>query len=240
MNDGRQGGGPALPAVILAGGRGTRLGALTASMPKPLVDVAGRPVLDWVLTSLARTGVPETLLLVGYRAEAIRAFVGDGGSWGMRASYSTETSPLGTGGAVMQARDRLPEAFLLVYGDSYLPIDYGALSRAFADSAAAAMMVVYADVHGVTGVEPNVAVDGRRVTRYAKGGTERLTHIDAGVVALTKGVIDRLPAGRSALEADLYPALAAAGQLLAYPTPQRFYDAGTPERLRDLERALLA
>ena len=181
------------------------------------------------------------LLLVGYLGNQIVAFVGDGGRWGVRARASVEPAPLGTGGALRQAQGVLPEQFLLVYGDSYLPIDYTTLSRRFARSRAPAMMVVYEDLSGATGVMANVAIEDERVSAYAKGGgTDRLTHIDAGVVALTRGVIDRLPEGRSALEVDLYPALAAEGISSPIRRPQRFYDAGTPERLRELDRVLQA
>ena len=231
--------GIALPAIVLAGGLGTRLGALTAAMPKPLVTVGGRPVLDWILAWLARTGVRDVHVLVGYLGDQIAAFVEDGRRWGLRARCSVERSPLGTGGALASVVDELPDAFLVVYGDSYLPIDYAALSHRFTTSGADAMMVVYHDADGGTHVQPNAAIEGSHVARYAKG-VAGLTHIDAGVVALRRRALDRLPTGASALETDLYPALAAEGRLLAYPTPQRFYDAGTPERLRELERVLSA
>jgi NDP-sugar pyrophosphorylase family protein len=230
----------ALPAVVLAGGLGTRLGPLTAERPKPLVDVAGRPFLDWLLVWLARTGVRDVRLLAGYLGEQIASFVGDGSRWGVRACCAIEATPLGTGGALLRAAEMLPEAFLLVYGDSYLPIDYAALSRAFTDAGAEAMMVVYEDRIGATGVDPNVAIAGDRVCAYAKGTAGLQTHIDAGAVVLTRHLIAELPAGRSALETDLYPALAAAGRLHAYPTTQRFFDMGTPARLRELERELRA
>jgi NDP-sugar pyrophosphorylase family protein len=230
----------ALPAVVLAGGLGTRLGALTAERPKPLVDVAGRPFLDWLLTWLARTGVRDVQLLAGHLGEQIASFVGDGERWGLRASCIIEATPLGTGGALTQAVSLLPEAFLLVYGDSYLPIDYAAVSGAFADCGADALMVVYRDPAGVTGVDPNVSLAGGHVSKYAKGTGGDHTHIDAGVVVLRRSVVAELPVGRSALETELYPALAAAGRLAAYPTAQRFYDMGTPSRLRDLERELCA
>jgi NDP-sugar pyrophosphorylase family protein len=226
-----------LPVVVLAGGLGTRLGALTAECPKPLVEVAGRPFLDWLLTWLSRSGVRDVRLLAGYLGEQIASFVGDGSQWGLHAQCTIEAAPLGTGGALAQARD-LPEAFLLVYGDSYLPIDYTALSRAFLGAGADAMMAVYHDLDGATGVEANAAVAGGRVRAYAKGSGGPRTHIDAGVVALKRRLLAALPAGRSALETDLYPALAAAGRLFAYPVSQRFYDVGTPARLRDFERAL--
>jgi NDP-sugar pyrophosphorylase family protein len=224
-----------LPAVVLAGGLGTRLGAITATTPKPLVKAAGRPVLDWILTWLARCGVRDVLLLAGYLGEQIAGYVTDGSRWGVRVACSVEPAPLGTGGALTQARKALPSAFMLVYGDSYLPIDYAAFSRRFVASGSDAMMVVYRDRDGVTHVAPNASVEGGRVTRYAKNVAADVAWIDAGAVALRRTVLDRLPPGASALETALYPMLADEGRLLAWETAQRFYDAGTPERLRELE-----
>ena len=160
--------GAVLPAVILAGGLGTRLGPITRTTPKPLVSVAGRPILDWILTWLAASGVPEVLLLAGYLGDRIVAFVGDGSQWGIPARVSVEPSPLGTGGALVHAGALLPDAFLLLYGDSYLPMDYASLSDAFHSANGEAMMVVYEDAEGVTGVENNALVEAGRVTRYAK------------------------------------------------------------------------
>ena len=227
-----------LPAVILAGGLGTRLGPITRTTPKPLVTVAGRPILHWILTWLAASGVPEVLLLAGHLGDRIVAFAGDGGQWGIRARVSVEPSPLGTGGALVHAAALLPEAFLLLYGDSYLPMDYASLSHAFASAQGDAMMVVYEDAEGVTGVERNALVEGNRVTRYSKGDRMALTHIDAGVVAMRRRVIETLPKGVSALELDLYPVLAKEERLLAYPIAQRFYDVGTTARLDELDRVL--
>lgn len=228
----------ALPAVILAGGLGTRLGALTAETPKPLVDVKGRPFLDWLLTWLSRSGVRDVVVLAGHLGAQVAAFVGDGAPWTMRARVEIEPAPLGTGGALRSAQPLLPDKFLLVYGDSYLPIDYAGLSRAFAAADADAMMVVYRDRDGATGVAANVTLDANRVAVYAKGGDRPQTHIDAGVVALRRGVLADLPPGASSLERDLYPALAAAGRLRAFETTQRFYDIGTPARLEALVRTL--
>ena len=229
----------ALPAVILAGGLGTRLGTLTADIPKPLVPVCGRPFLDWLLSWLAKTGVAEVILLIGYLGEKTRAFVGDGRQWGLAVRYSVEPTPLGTGGALKHASNSLPDRFLLLYGDSYLPIDYADVSRTFNASDADAMMVLYADRSGSTAVNANATIDaGGCVREFRKGDASGMTHIDAGAVALNRSVLSRLPDGSSSLETELYPVLAAEGRLMAYRTDQRFYDMGTPAGLAEIERLL--
>lgn len=230
--------GTVLPAVILAGGLGTRLGPITRTTPKPLVSVAGRPILDWILASLAASGVVEVLLLAGHLSDQIVGFVANGDRWGIRARVSVEPTPLGTGGALVHAASLLPDEFLLLYGDSYLPIDYASLSNEFVAGDGDAMMVVFEDRDGVTGVQKNALVEAGRVTRYAKQTVAPLSHIDAGVVALRRRVIDILPIGTSALERELYPVLAEQRRLFAYPVAQRFYDIGTLFRRDELARVL--
>jgi NDP-sugar pyrophosphorylase family protein len=232
-----------MQAVILAGGLGTRLGDVTSRVPKCMVPVGGRPFLEHQLRLLQQHGVKDVLLLVGHLAEHVQRHFGDGAGCGLRIRYSVDAELLGTAGAVKRAEMLLQERFVLLYGDSYLAIDYGDLWARFVESAAPAMMVVYADAAGETGVPRNVqvAADGR-VAAYRKGAAgsaAALGHIDAGVVALRRSVLAGIPADRPAsLESDLYPALARDGRLHAYQSSRRFYDIGTPERLTVFERVL--
>ena len=119
----------AMQVVILAGGLGTRLGPLTRPHPKPMVPVKGVPYLEHQLRLLARQGLTDIVLLTGYLGEQIEEYFGDGDRMGLRLRYSRELEPLGTGGALRQARPLLEEAFLVIYGDSYLRIDYAAVGR---------------------------------------------------------------------------------------------------------------
>jgi NDP-sugar pyrophosphorylase family protein len=229
-----------MQAVILAGGLGTRLGPLTRTVPKPMVPVAGRPYLEHQLRELARQDVTDVVLLTGYLGEQIEDFFGDGRPLGLRLRYRRETTPQGTGGALRDAADLLADSFLLIYGDSYLPIDYAAVLRRLDESGAAGVAVVY-DNREDTTVRNNVAVgrDGA-VTRYAKGAPDPdLRYVEAGVLAFRREVLGRLPpSGPASLEADLYPGLVARGELVAFVTGQRFYDIGTPERLALIEQVL--
>lgn len=228
-----------MQAVILAGGLGTRLWPLTREVPKPMVPVAGKPYLELQLRLLREQGLTEIVLLVGYLGRQIEDHFGDGAHFGLSIRYAREATPLGTGGGLRDARPLLAESFLLLYGDSYLPIDYRRVEAALLDSTAVGVMVVYDNCRGDTLVRNNVALtpDGL-VARYDKltEYDSELTHVEAGVLAFRRAVLDLLaPAGKASLENEVYPRLVAARQLVGFPTEQRFYDIGTPERIRILE-----
>ncbi len=226
-----------MQAVILAGGLGTRLRPITEAIPKPMVPVAGVPYLEHQLRQLARHRITDIVLLTGYLGHRIEEYFRDGDRLGVRIRYSCESTPLGTGGALRQAAQLLAESFLVIYGDSYLPIDYCAVLEKLDSSAALGLIVVYDNRLNDTSVKNNVDVapDGR-VARYEKDG-DGLFYVEAGVLAFRRAVLDYLPAdGVVSLEKDVFPKLIAIGSLLAFPTSERFYDIGTPERLAVIER----
>ena len=232
-----------MQAVILAGGLGTRLGPLTRKMPKPMVPVAGVPYLEHQLRLLARQSFRDVLLLTGYLGDQIEKYFAGGSSLGLRLRYSRETQPQGTGGALRDARRLLGESFLLLYGDSLLPIAYAAATRRLKDSAALGVIVVYRDPSGETAVRPNVALDrSGLVTRYDKAAADpALEYVEAGVSCFRREVLDLLPgAGPASFEQCVFPRLIDRRQLAALPTSQRFYDIGTPERLQAIEEYLRA
>jgi NDP-sugar pyrophosphorylase family protein len=230
-----------MQAVILAGGLGTRLGSLTARIPKPLVPVAGVPYLEHQLRLLARQAIRDVVVLTGYLGQTIEDCFGDGGSLGLSIRYSREPSPLGTGGALRLAAPLIADPFLLIYGDSYLPIDYRDVVAVLDSFPVTGVVVVYDDREGRTSVRNNIAVsDDGFVIRYDKDSLDdkSLKFVEAGVLAFRRSVIDLIPEGVVSLEKDLFPQLIATRQLRAYPTGQRFYDIGTPDRLRAIEEYL--
>jgi NDP-sugar pyrophosphorylase family protein len=233
-----------MQTVILAGGLGTRLGSLTRKIPKPMVPVAGVPYLEHQLTLLARQSLREVLLLTGYLGDQIESYFGTGARLGLRLRYVREAQPQGTGGALRDARPQLDESFLLLYGDSLLPIGYAAATRRLKDSAALGAIVVYRDPSGETAVRPNVALDrSGLVTRYDKTAPSGsgLEYVEAGVSCFRREVLDLLPAaGPASFEQCVFPRLIERRQLAALSTAQRFYDIGTPERLRAIEDYLRA
>jgi len=228
-------------AVILVGGLGTRLRPVTESIPKPMVEVAGEPFLLRIVRWLVKCGFRRQLVLLGYRGEIISDFFGDGRKFGAEISYSLEPKPLGTGGALRYALASLDDRFLLLYGDSYLPIDYREVERDFADHPSEGLLVVYDNRLGDTGVTNNVSVDGRRrVMKYEKGsGASDLSFVEAGALCFRRSVFEELPEQTSiSLEHELFPRLIAARQLRAFITKQRFYDIGTPQSLEEFASTL--
>jgi len=223
--------------VILAGGLGTRLGTLTHAVPMPLIPVAGRPFLERQVEFLAAQGFRRFLILTGYLGDRIEAHFGDGRRFGVEVEHSREPEPLGTGGGVRLALSRLDERFLLLYGDSFLPIGYAGLGEALSSPGLGGVMAVHRDLGGSTGVAPNVALEaGGKVARYAKGErADDLAYIEAGALALRAAEIARLPEGASSLEKHLYPELIACGRMGAWITDTPFYDIGTPDGLSRAE-----
>jgi len=231
-----------MQAVILAGGRGERLRPLTDTMPKPMVPIRGRPYLAYQLDELKRQGIGDVVLLTGYLGERVEACFGDGAALGMRLRYSREPSPLGTGGALKLAAPLLAEDFVVIYGDSYLPIRYAEPLARLRASGAEALVVAFENSEATVDVPNNLALDGAGfVARYEKGAgaAAGLTHVEAGVLALTRRVLRRIAAGRvCSLEQEVFPQLIAERALAAWTTPQRFYDIGTPSRLKEIEAVL--
>jgi NDP-sugar pyrophosphorylase family protein len=208
--------------AILAGGFGTRLGDLTRDVPKPMIPIGGRPYLERVIDSFARCGLRDIVLLTGYRSEVIETHFGDGAAFGVRISYSRETEPLGTGGAIREARRLLGERFVMAYGDVLRYFDY----RRFVAAHHEPCLAVYP--RQTVG---NTEVEDGRVTRFDKKAQE-LPFIDAGFSIMPSSVIDLLPPhGPSSFEETIFPILAAELRLAAEIVDLDFFDIGTPEEL---------
>lgn len=231
-----------MQAVILAGGLGTRLRPMTETIPKPMIPVAGSPYLEHQLRLLAEQNIRDILLLTGHLGEQIEEFFGDGARLGLRISYSREPSPAGTGGALREARNQLEKAFLVIYGDSYLPINYREAFERLVSTGVQGLIVVYDNTLGGTSVKSNIELDeSDYVRRYEKDSTDRLPFVEAGVLAFRQSVVELMPpAGVVSLENEIFPRLIARRQLAALVTTQRFYDIGTPERLTVIEALFAA
>jgi len=229
-----------IPAVILAGGLGTRLRPLTDRQPKALVRVQGKPFLQHQLEQLQRGGVQDVLLLVGYRGRQIEETFGDDARLGLRLRYSAEDMPLGTGGALRKAEELLPDDFLLLNGDTLLPLGYEELWKTYRQSQKLGLLVAYENPDRA--LENNLALGSDRlVTAYHRHNPAGLTHVDAGLGVFSKRLLQFIPpALRVALEEEVYPMLIHRNQLAGFSTPQRFYDMGSFAGLEALERGLTA
>jgi NDP-sugar pyrophosphorylase family protein len=229
-----------MQAVILAGGLGTRFRPLTLKTPKPMIPVIGKPYLEYQLQYLKSYDITEILLCVGYLGEKIQSYFGDGHSRGMSIRYSFEDKPLGTGGGLKNAEKLLDDSFYLIYGDSFLPINYSSLERHFLEVNKAVLMVLY-DNSDDTSVPNNVSLDNRgMVIKYEKEVRNSLMqYVDAGVLVLNKIIIDSIPPEKNiSLEQEIYPNYIDRQECAGFVTHNRFYDIGTPERLEHFETYL--
>lgn len=224
------------PICILAGGAGTRLGALVDETPKPLLEVAGEPFLVHQLRLLAAHGASEVVLCVGYLGDQIERTIGPE-RFGVRIAYSYDgLAPAGTLGAIRRAQSLLGERFLVLYGDTYLRIDYAAAARAWLASGLPAMMSVLRN-DGRWDVS-NAVYEAGRVTAYEKFAPRPEMHwIDYGLCGLCAGALRSAPAGACEL-AVLLQRLAAAGRLFGFPASERFFEIGTPGALAETDAFL--
>ncbi len=228
-----------MQAVVLAGGLATRMRPRTLTIPKSMLEVAGRPFVDWQLERLAASGFREVVMCVAHLGEQIRAHVGDGARLGLRVAWSEDGGKLlGTAGAIRSALHLLAETFLVTYGDSYLPFDYSEPLR---------MLEARQDCDGVMSVykndgkwdASNVVTDGAWVTRYEKGSPDpAFDHIDYGATALRRHLVEKLPIGEPRGLEALQHELAGRKRLRACLAHERFFEVGSPEGLAELDRYL--
>ena len=227
-----------LPIAILAGGLATRLRPLTERIPKALVEVAGRPFVDWQLELLAAAGIKRVIFCVGYLGEMIEAHVGDGAQFGLEVAYSYDgPTLLGTGGALRQALPLLGEEFLALYGDSYLPIDYAVVTEAFLKSGKLALMTVLKNEGRWDSC--NVWMDGGVIRLYdKKARLPEMQHIDYGLTAFRSEVFSQRSAEAFDL-AKVMSKLVTKKEMASFEVTERFYEIGSPAGIADLVAYLL-
>jgi NDP-sugar pyrophosphorylase family protein len=233
--------GPALaevPLALLAGGLGTRVQGISPNVPKVLFDVAGIPFIAHQLALLRRGGVRRLVICIGHLGDQIEAYVGDGTGFGLHVQYSREGDRLlGTGGALKQAEPLLGPLFWVMYGDSYLEVDFGEIFDAFRNSPALGLMTVYRNEDRLD--RSNVVFRGGRLLKYDKRlHRPEMTHIDYGLALLRRGALALIPPGEPYDLGDLYRELVARGSMEAFEVHHRFYEIGSVEGLADTRRFL--
>jgi len=227
-----------LPVVILAGGLASRLRPITEKIPKALVEVAGRPFLAHQLALLRSNQVTEVMLCVGYLGEMIQETFGDGSEHGIRIRYSYDGPELlGTGGAIRKALPLLPESFFVLYGDSYLPIDYQAVAQAYTNSSQRALMTVFANQDAWD--KSNVWFEYGEIKLYSKKRRlPEMRYIDYGLSVCSRSLFEGTSAEQAFDLAALFEVLSEKRQLAGFEVHNRFYEIGSHQGLRELDRVL--
>lgn len=221
--------------AILAGGMATRLMPLTTNIPKALVEINSRPFIFHQIDLLKKSGLREIVLCTGHLEQQIRKAVTDGSRFGVRIQYSSDGDKLlGTGGAVQKALPLLSDPFFVLYGDSYLPIDYHRPAEAFQKAATPALMTVYANQNRFD--RSNVWFEKGWIKAYSKKNvTAQMKYIDYGLNILTHKVFRSAAPSEKEDLADILESLSAAGQLAGFEVDQRFYEIGSPQGIQELE-----
>jgi MurNAc alpha-1-phosphate uridylyltransferase len=224
-----------LPVAILAGGLSTRLRPITEKIPKSLVEVAGEPFVVRQLDYLRGQGVRDVVLCVGHLGGMVKSVVGDGSRFGLRISYSMDGPVLlGTGGALRAALELLRDAFFVLYGDSYLPVDFGAIEAEFRASGQPALMTVLYN-HDRWDKSNVLFIDGKLLEYNKAAPRADFAYIDYGLSILKREVLKRWPANEPFDLASVYHQLSLAGCLHGYEVFNRFYEIGSPAGLKETQ-----
>ncbi len=228
-----------MPVAILAGGLATRLRPVTQTIPKSLIEVAGKPFIEHQLEYLHKQGIGSVVLCIGYLGEMIQEVVGDGSRWDLKVNYSLDgPALLGTGGALKQALPLLGRQFLILYGDSYLPIDFAKVQGAFMDSGRLGLMTVLKNHNQWD--KSNVQYEQGHLVEYNKEVINPLMrYIDYGLGALQDRALNNYPAGQPFDLSQVYNELSLEKQLAGYEVFERFYEIGSHQGIADTQTYLL-
>jgi MurNAc alpha-1-phosphate uridylyltransferase len=227
-----------LPLAILAGGYATRLGALTNDKPKCLIEINGRPFIDWQLDLLIRNGYSNFVFCLSHKSELVQEYLGDGTNRGIKIKYSLDgKTQLGTGGAVKKAIPLLGDQFAVLYGDSYLPINYLDVEKEFLNSANLALMTVYENKNQFD--LSNVEFAAGKLTNYQKGSSsKRMHHIDYGLTYFKASVFLH-SSDQTAFElSEVCHNLTKHGNMDGFEVFERFYEIGSVQGIHELSEYL--
>lgn len=227
-----------MQVVILAGGLSTRLRPMTEEIPKSLIEIQAKPFLEYQLEFLKKGGVEDIVLCIGYLGGQIEKYFGDGKRFGVNLRYSYEKEQLlGTAGALKNTEQLLEDQFFVMYGDSYLFLDFASIMPYFNNFDKLGLMVVYKNYDRYD--RSNVVIEGNLVKQYSKKDkTEGMIYIDYGASVLRKKALKLVPQNQVYSLEELFSQLIEREELLAYEINKRFYQIGSPEGLEEFKRYL--
>ena len=247
-----------MKVIIMAGGKGTRIASVKSDVPKPMIEICGKPILLWQIESLKEQGLTDITLVIGYLGHIIKDFFGDGSKFGVNISYFVEDSPLGTAGALFKMN--IEEDFLLLCGDVILDVDYHRFIEFHRANKAWASLMAHPNGHPydssllVTKILPpqekgGNPVDTHRVVKWMNKEDARLYYknrVNAGIEIISpellretmKNFVPRHPETPDKIDLDrdvLKPGISS-GRIYAYDTPEYIKDMGTPDRYYEVEK----
>ena len=247
-----------MKVVIMAGGKGTRIASVKSDVPKPMIPIAGKPILEWQIENLKACGLTDITLVIGYLGHVIQEYFGDGSKFGVRIGYFVEDTPLGTAGALFKMN--LTEDFLLLCGDVIIDVDFNRFIKFHQEKKAWASLMAHPNGHPydssllVTATDYKAVKDGgqpqdtHRVIRWMNKENERQYYknrVNAGIEIISPELLretmrhfvprhpetpDKIDLDRDVLKPNI-----ASGRIYAYDTPEYIKDMGTPDRFYEAE-----
>lgn len=200
-----------------------------------MITIEGKPFLEYQLEMLKKKGIQDVVLCTGYKGEQIQDYFGDGKGFGVNIRYSVEKTPLGTAGALKNAVALLNDIFTVIYGDSYLFLDFGKMMAHFNSFDKTGMMTVYQNLDRFD--KSNTIIEGDFVIKYSKTDkSEAMKYIDYGANVFRKKVLETIPRDRFYALEELFAKLIEQKQLLSYEVKERFYEIGSTEGLAEFGR----
>jgi NDP-sugar pyrophosphorylase family protein len=219
--------------VILCGGLATRLGDIAKDTPKSMVKIEGKPFLEYQIDFLRRNSIKDIILCVGHLSETIENYFKDGKDFGVNITYSHDgDTQLGPIGAVKNANPLLEDIFFILYGDSFLTVNFKDVHSFFLKNNKLGLMCVFKNYNQYD--KSNIAVKENLVTRYNESSNSKdMVYIDYGTSILKKESLDRLQRDKYISTGEFFIDLIKDHELLAYEVKERFYHIGNPDALEE-------
>lgn len=227
-----------MQTVILAGGLATRLRPITEKIPKALIEINGVPFIDYQLNYLKKKGTTNVVLCTGFLAEQIVDYVGNGSRYGIKVVYSNDGEKLlGTGGAIKNAATFLDDDFFILYGDSFLPIEFKPIYKKFKLNKLPALMSILENNNQWD--KSNVIFDGKQINLYDKNNySDRMNYIDYGLSICKRDIFTKITYNSFDV-AEIFTSLSKENELDFYEVNQRFYEIGSQQGIKDFSNFAL-
>ena len=227
-----------MKTVIMAGGKGTRIASIASGIPKPMIPLHGKPILQYQIECLARNKLTDIVISIGYLGHTIKEFFGDGKKFGCSISYYEEAEPLGTGGALFKILDELEYDFILINCDIIFDLDFSRLIEFHRNSSAWATLAVHPNNHPYDSALIFTDEDNR-VIKWLNKEDDRLYYknqVNSGIHILSKNLLRLVQVQQEKVDLDreILKPLIQSGKIFAYSTPEYIKDAGTPERYTEV------
>lgn len=234
-----------MQAIIMAGGKGTRLSSVIKDVPKPMALIAGKPLLEYTIQNLKENDIKDIILVVGHLGNIIQEYFQDGQKWGVNISYFIENNPMGTAGALFELADRLENNFYLIFGDLFINVNYKKFWEFHEEKEALITLFTHPNSHPYDS-DIVVTNDKNRVIGWERKNCKRVSDyknlVNAGIYVVNKNVINRFPRQEKIdMEKDIIIPLVinnrdATKKVFAYQSSEYVKDIGTPERLLKVEK----